>query len=320
MAAVEPLAVDVGTLAACAALGVARATCYRHRQRAAAPEVAAAVRRRPPLKLSIEERSEVVAALHSERFADQSPREVWATLLDEEQQYLCSVRTMYRILASEGELRERRDQLRHPAYAKPELLATGPNQVWSWDVTKLRGSAKWTYYYLYVILDIFSRYVVGWMVASRESGELAKRLISASASKQKVKGKLVALHSDRGSIMTAKPVSLLLADLCVKQSLNRPYTSSDNPYSEAWFKTMKYAGQFPARFGSLEDSRSFCLGFIAWYNTEHRHEGLGLLTPEAVHYGAAEQVLQARREVLSGAYAAHPNRFKHRQPAPPVSG
>jgi len=316
MTAVPALAETVGVQAACVALTIPKATYYRQlRQRLEGPK--ATSRPRPPLALTVDERQEVLDTLHSERFVDQSPRQVWAALLDEDKRYLCSVRTMYRVLESEGELRERRRQRRHPAYKKPELLAEGPNELWSWDITKLKGPAKWTFYYLYVILDVFSRYIVGWLLAPRESGKLAKRLIAETVAKQGVDKDHLTLHSDRGSSMTSKPVAFLLADLGVTRSLNRPYTSNDNPFSEAQFKTMKYHSSFPERFGCLEDARAFCRSFVSWYNHEHYHSGLGLLTPSTVHYGLADEVLERRREVLSAAAAAHPERFKGRPPSLP---
>lgn len=248
---------------------------------------------------------------------DDSPAEVYATLLDEDT-YLCSVRTMYRLLARHDEMRERRNQLRHPAYHKPELLATQPNQVWTWDITKLLGPAKWTYFYLYVIMDIFSRYVVGWMVAHRESATLAERLIAQTLTKQGIGRDQLTVHADRGPAMTSKPVAFLLADLGVTKTHSRPYTSTDNPYSEAQFRTMKYRPDFPSRFGSIVDARTFCRQFFPWYNTEHHHSGIGLLTPETLHYGRAEAATAARRKVLLAAYAAHPERFVNKPPEPPA--
>ena len=238
----------------------------------------------PSWTLSPEERQKVLDLLHTDRFVDQSPREVYATLLDEGT-YLCSVRSMYRVLDEQGEVRERRDQLRHPVYQPPELLATGPNQVWSWDITKLKGPVKWTYYYLYVLLDIFSRYVVGWMVAHREQASLARKLIEETCEKQTIEPGQLLVHSDRGPSMSSKPVALLLADLGVTKSHSRPHVSNDNPYSESQFKTLKYRPEFPERFGSMEDARGFCQTFFPWYNTEHHHSGIGFLTPEQVHYG-----------------------------------
>jgi putative transposase len=307
------VAPEIGLAPACRALGVSRATAYRHRSPKPPP---ARSRRRSPLALSDEERSAVLAELHAERFVDASPAAVYATLLDEGT-YLASERTMYRILAANAEVRERRDQLRHPAYAAPELLATAPNELWSWDITKLRGPAKWTCFYLYVILDVFSRYVLGWMVASRESAALAERLIAESVDKQAIAPGSLTIHADRGSSMRSKPVALLLADLGIAKSHSRPHTSNDNPYSEAQFKTLKYRPGFPVRFGSIEDARAFCQGFFGWYNTEHRHSGIGLLTPAIVHAGRAPEVQAARATVLAQAYADHPERFVRRPPTPP---
>ena len=244
---------------------------------------------------------------------DQAPRAVYTALLDEGI-YKCSVRTMYRILEENQEVRERRNQLRHPNYKKPELVATAPNQVWSWDITKLKGSVKWTYYYLYVILDIFSRYVVGWMVAHREKSVLAKKLIEQSCEKQGIQEGQLIVHSDQGPSMTSKPVALLLADLGITKSHSRPYVSNDNPYSESQFKTMKYRPEFPDRFGAIEDARFFCHGFFPWYNTGHYHSGIGFVTPEDVHYGRAEQIIKEREKVLKTAFEKHPNRFKGKVP------
>ena len=232
--------------------------------------------------------------------------------------YYCSIRTMYRYLAANGEVKERRNQLRHPNYQKPELLAEAPNQVWSWDITKLRGPVKWTYFYLYVILDIFSRYVVGWMVAHRESAALAKRLITETCSKQGIMPEQLTIHADRGASMRSKAVALLLSDLGVVKSHSRPHVSDDNPYSESQFKTMKYCPQFPERFGCLQDSRGFCGEFFSYYNNDHHHSGIGLLTPAMVHYGQAEHVFAARQETLLAAFRAHPERFVRRPPQPPA--
>jgi putative transposase len=273
-------------------------------------------RRSPsPRALLAAEKQQVLEILHSDRFVDQAPAEIYATLLDEGR-YLCSIRTMYRILATEQEVRERRNQLRHPVYSKPELLATGPNQVWSWDITKLLGPVKWSYFYLYVILDIFSRYVVGWMVAHRESAILAERLISNACAQQGIVPGQLTIHADRGSSMKSKPVALLLSDLGITKTHSRPHTSDDNPYSESQFKTLKYRPDFPDRFGSSQDARAFCQLFFPWYNREHRHSGIGLLTPEMVHYGKAASILQTRSRVLEAAYEKHPERFVRRRPAP----
>jgi len=258
----------------------------------------------------------VLGELHSERFADASPAAVYATLLDEGT-YLASQRTMYRLLAANAEVRERRNQLRHPAYARPELLATGPNELWSWDITKLRGPAKWTWFYLYVILDVFSRYVPGWMVATRESAVLAERLIAATIEKEGIAPGQLVLHADRGTSMRSKDVALLLADLGVERTHSRPHVSNDNPFSESAFRTLKYRPAFPARFGSLEDARAFCHEFFTWYNGEHRHSGIGLLTPAVVHAGLAAEVTAARAITLARAYETHPERFVRRPPRPP---
>jgi len=310
--AAAELAPTTGTRAACSALGVPRSTFYRWR----APErLISPTRPRPPLALSEPERRVVLEVLHSERFVDAAPRQIYASLLDEGR-YLCSVRTIYRILEAEQELRERRNQCRRPVYTKPELLATGPNQVWSWDITRLKGPAKWTYFYLYVILDIFSRYVVGWMVARRESATLAKRLVTESLNKQGIVAEQLTLHADRGSSMTAKSLALLLAELGVTKTHSRPYTSTDNPFSEAHFKTLKYRPEFPDRFGSPQDARALCCRFFPWYNDEHRHSGLALLSPADVHYGRADERLEQRARVLEEAFQAHPKRFKGQRPIP----
>jgi len=261
----------------------------------------------------------VLDVLHSERFVDHAPEAVYATLLDEGV-YLCSVPTMYRLLRARGETaggRDRRRHATHPAHVKPELVATGPNSVWSWDITKLRGPAKWTWYYLYVILDIYSRYAVGWMVASRESKILAERLFAETIRKQAVPAGQLTVHADRGSSMTSKPVAFLLADLGVTKSHSRPHVSNDNPYSESHFRTLKYRPDFPSTFGSIEDARVFCTRFFTWYNHDHRHSGLGLHTPADVHHGRAEAVQAARGDVLAHAYTAHPERFVRKPPEPP---
>jgi putative transposase len=282
--AVEELAPLAGLRPACRALGAAPATIYRRRR--PPKRTAAGPREAPARALSGAERSVVITELHSERFADASQAAVWATLLDEGR-YLCSQRTMYRLLECRGEAGERRDQLRHPVYARPELLAARPNEVWSWDITKLKGPATWSYYYLYAILDVFSRYIVGWTVQQRESGEIAKDLIGQAIAQQRVARDTLTVHADRGGSMTSKPVAFLLADLGVTKTHNRPYTSTDNPYSEAHFKTLKYRPAFPARFGPIEEARAFCREFFDWYNDEHRHSGIGLMAPAAVHYGRA---------------------------------
>jgi putative transposase len=315
MSAVTQLAADVGARAACQALHLPRASYYRDRRRASASTVVA-WRPSPARALRPAEREAVLARLHEERFQDRSPAAVYATLLDEGK-YLCSIRSMYRLLQRRGESRERRDQLTHPPYKKPELLATTPKQLWSWDITKLLGPVKWTYFYLYVILDVFSRYVTGWMVAYRESAELAKRLIEESCKKQGIEPGQLTLHADRGTSMSSKPVAFLLADLGVTKTHSRPHVSNDNPYSESQFRTLKYRPEFPDRFGCIQDSRAFCQGFFRWYNQEHRHSSLGLLTPAMVHYGQAERILQQRQAVLDVAYQLHPERFVRSAPQPP---
>jgi putative transposase len=313
-AALEELIPTVGVKAACQALDVPRASFYRKKNAAEASPATDATRF-VARALGSEERQAVLACLHEERFQNSSPAAVYATLLDEGT-YRCSIRTMYRILAEAGEVRERRDQLVHPAYTKPELLATAPNRLWSWDITKLLGPAKWTYFYLYVILDVFSRYVVGWMVADGESAELARRLIADTCDKQGIEPGQLTIHADRGSSMTSKPVAFLMADLGVTKTHSRPHVSDDNPYSESQFRTLKYRPGFPERFGSLQDARSFCRDFVAWYNEEHRHSGLGLLSPSVVHHGLAPAVIEQRRTVLDGAYSAHPERFVRKPPRP----
>ncbi len=315
MSAVPMLAERVGVQRACEALGVPRSSLYRHRSQArAGPRRLPPARPTPARALSANERRQTLEILHSPRFVDASPAQVHATLLDEGH-YLCSVRTMYRLLARQGEVRERRHQLRHPLYRKPELLATGPNQVWSWDITKLRGPAKGIHYSLYVVLDIFSRYVVGWLLAERESELLAQRLLAETVAKYPVVAGELTLHADRGPSMTSKSVAQLLADLGILNSHSRPHTSNDNPYSEAQLKTLKYHPLFPDRFGSLEHGRLFCCGFFPWYNHQHHHSGLALLTPADVHFGRAPEILARRADVLRAAYAAHPERF-HRVPHP----
>jgi putative transposase len=303
----------LGIAAVCAALGLPRASFYRLLN----PVFGPARPRITPRALSSAERQQVLDTLHEDRFVDQAPAEVYATLLDQGQ-YLCSERTMYRLLAANAEVRERRDQLRHPAYAKPELLATRPNELWSWDITKLLGPTTWTYFHLYVVLDVFSRYVVAWMVATEESATLAEKLLSQACERQGIGPGQLTLHADRGASMTSKMLAHLLSDLGVTKTHSRPHVSDDNPYSESQFKTMKYRPDFPERFGSLEDARSFCVAFFDWYNHEHHHGGLGLHTPHEVHSGLAKERRAARARVLAAAHTAHPERFVHGVPAPPA--
>lgn len=308
------LAAAIGTQPACRQLGVPRSSYYRSKRPKPAPT--RRIRTTPRRALSEAERSQVRMLLNSDRFCDASPRQVYATLLDEGR-YVCHWRTMYRILSQHDEVRERRNQLRHPRYKKPELLARGPNELWSWDITKLRGAQKWTYYYLYVIMDVYSRYVVGWMIALREQARLAKELIETTCQRQGIARDQLIIHSDRGPSMTSKTVAQLMADLGVEKSHSRPYVSNDNPYSEAQFKTMKYRADYPDRFGSVEDARQWARGFFPWYNEDHHHTALALMPPKVVHFGQAEAVRQARSEVLSLAYQSHPERFVGGRPEVP---
>ena len=303
MAVAEELGKDVGVSRSCAALGVARSSLYR--------------RRRPPVErkhatssraLTPAERDRVLTVLNSERFMDKAPAAAYASLLTE-QTYLCSVRTMYRILAASKQVRERRAVRQHPRYAPPQLMARGPNELWSWDITRLLGPGKWQYYYLYVMLDVYSRYVVGWLVAEREHNELSQALITACCSKQGVQPGQLTIHSDRGKPMTAKSVGELMVDLGVTKTHSRPHVSNDNPFIEAHFKTLKYRPTFPERFGCLEDARIFARPYFEWYNTEHLHSGIGYLTPESVHYRQAPGILAQRQAALEMAHARHPERF-----------
>ena len=324
IASTEQLAETVGVSAACQALEMPRSSLYRTRK--ITEPVAAPTAVVSPRALAPTEKAEVRQVLNSERFADQPPREVYATLLDEGT-YLCSWRTMYRILDENQEVQERRNQLRHPNYTKPELLATQPNQLWSWDtpalacgasVTKLLGPTKWTYYYLYNILDVFSRYSVGWMIAERESASLAEELIAATGVRQNIQPQQLTIHADRGSSMTSKPVALLMADLGVTKTHSRPHVSNDNPFSESQFtpalaggarETLKYRPDYPERFGWQAAARAWATDFFHWYNYEHHHSALGLLTPADVHFGRAQSILDQRQQVLHAAYLKNPERF-----------
>ncbi len=311
IATVTEIGPKLGVAPTCAALGLSRETYYRRHR----PKISGC-RRASPRALGPDERGQVLALLHEQRFVDLAPAEVYASLLDEGR-FVCSLRTMHRILAANRQVRERRNVLRHPEHKKPELLATGPNQVWSWDITKLLGPEKWSYFYLYVILDIFSRYVVGWMVADGESATLAGKLIDDTCARQNIQPGQLTLHADRGSSMTSKPVAFLLADLGVTKTHSRPHVSDDNPFSEAHFKTLKYRPDFPGRFGSIQHARSHGQDFFPWYNTEHHHVGLGLLTPHVVHHGLAARRVEARAAVLAAAHAIHPERFTAGMPRPP---
>jgi putative transposase len=314
---VSDLARQLGTQRACEVLAYPRSSYYRQLRPPTSP-----AERQPqlspvsPRALAADEREGIKQLLNSERFADCSPRQVYATLLDEDV-YLCSISSMYRILRANDEVRERRNQKRHPAYKKPELVATAPNQVWTWDITKLRGPVTHVYYYLYTILDLFSRYVVGYMIAERELAVLAKQLVADSCTKQGIVPNQLILHADRGSSMISKTLALLLADLGIGKSHSRPYVSNDNPYSEAQFKTMKYRPDYPDYFGSLVHARTWAPPFFNWYNNHHRHTGLGLMTPATVHYGLADDLTARRQIVLSAAYAQHPERFVKGLPLPP---
>ena len=318
MDAVVALAPASGlTVRTCAALNVSRASVYHRRADLARPPAEHRARPSPRRALSAVERRAVLDVLHSPRFADQAPAEVYASLLDEGV-YHCSIRTMYRVLAANQEVRERRNQLRHPVYKKPELLAQAPNEVWSWDITKLMGPAKWTYFYLYVIIDIFSRRVVGWCVADRESASLFAALFDDATTKHPAPPGQLTLHADRGGPMRAKATALLLADLGITRSHSRPHTSNDNPFSESHFKTMKYQPQFPQRFGSIQDAKAFCRRFFDWYNQDHHHAGIGLMTPDQVHYGQADAIQAARQTTLDGAFTRNPERFVRKEPQPPA--
>jgi putative transposase len=312
MEAVREMGPRLGVAPTCAALGLPRATYYR-RVRPATPRTP---RPLPKQALSTEERQAVLAALHEDRFIDLAPTEVYAQLLDEGR-HLCSIRTMYRVLAENEEVRERRRQRLHPAYAKPELVATAPNQIWSWDITKLLGPATWTYYYLYVLLDIFSRYVVGWLVAEAESAALAKRLITESCVRQNIEPGQLTIHMDRGSPMRSKTLAQTMASLGVIKSHSRPHVSDDNPFSESQFKTLKYRPDFPARFDSYLHAEMHGQDFFPWYNQEHHHVSLGLMTPHDIHYGLAQEKWNRRAQALAAKYAAHPERFPRGLPTPP---
>lgn len=307
----ETLGQRVGVAQACRALGVARSSVYRARK----PKGEPAPRPTPPRALSVEEKAEVRAVLNSERFCDSAPREVYATLLDEDRVYYCHWRTMYRILEEHDEVRERRKQRRHPKRVKPELRATGPRQVWSWDITQLRGPGG--YYYLYTIIDVFSRYVVGWMIANQESAELARQLIAETCAKQGIGRDQLILHSDRGSPMRSKTVRELLRDLGVSKSYSRPYTPTDNPYSEAQFKTMKYRPDYPEAFEGITHARRWARAFFRWYNQAHHHTGLALMTPATVHYDEVQHVNERRQQTLDAAYAEYPERFVGGRPTSP---
>jgi putative transposase len=301
--------------AACRAAGRPQASHYRRHRQSPKPDRPVRERKAQPRALSQAERDTVRAVLNSSTFVDKAPSSVYHELLDEGV-HLCSPSTMYRILHAHNEVKERRRQAVHPARVKPELVATQPNQCWSWDITKLHGPAKWSYYYLYVIIDIYSRYVVGWLIADAESKTLAERLLADTIVKQNINRSQLTIHADNGSSMASKPVAFLLADLGVTKSHSRPHTSNDNPYSESHFRTLKYRPDFPDTFGSIQDARTFCQQFFKWYNTEHYHSGVAWLHPVDVHYGRTETVRAARADVLAAAYTRNPDRFVNKPPQP----
>jgi len=305
------------TRAACRAAGRPQANHYRRHRKSPKPVKPVRERKTQPRALNRAERDSVRAVLNSPGFADMAPASVYHQLLDEGV-YLCSPSTMYRILHAHDEVRERRHQATHPARVKPELVATKPNQCWSWDITKLHGPAKWTYFYLYVIIDIYSRYVVGWLLADAESKTLAEKLLADTIAKQNIDRDQLTIHADNGSSMASKPVAFLLADLGVTKTHSRPHVSNDNPYSESHFRTLKYRPDFPDTFGSIEDARAFCQRFFTWYNTEHYHSGVAWLHPIDVHYGRSEEVRAVRAEVLTAAHARNPERFVNKHPEPPA--
>ena len=314
--AISELAPMVGVTAACAAVGRPRATHYRWHRKSPKPARPDRVPAPQPRALDEVERKEVLRVLHEPDHVDEAPATVYAKLLDD-RIYLASTSTMYRILRDQGEVSERRRQATHPAHVKPELVAADPNTVWSWDITKLLGPQKWTWFYLYVIIDIYSRYVPGWMLARVERAHLAERLLADTISGQGVARDRLTIHADRGASMASKPVALLLGDLGVTKSHSRPHVSNDNPYSESQFKTLKYRPEFPKRFGSFEDAQAFCRSFFDWYNNEHRHSGIGYHTPTDVHHGRAEAIQEQRAAVLDAAYQSHPERFVRKPPTPP---
>jgi len=314
--AAETARSGISIAAACQALSLSRATFYRRKEAApVAGSTALQPCRVPGRGLSVIEQEHVLSELHSDRFMDLAPPQVYAKLIDEGD-YLCSISTMYRLLRKQGEVVERR-RLRSRSQAKrPELLATGPNQVWSWDITKLKGPRKWSYYYLYVILDVFSRYVVGWCIAERENAAIAEAMIQETLLRENIQPGKLTLHADRGSAMTSTTVAELLIDLGVIKSHSRPHTSNDNPFSESHFKTMKYRPQVPDRFESVEEARALFRDLFCWYNHQHRHSALALLTPATVHSGKGEAAITARAKVLEAAYASHPQRFVNKPPRP----
>lgn len=315
-AALDKLSHLVGRVRACAALGLSRATWYRHHRKSPPPAKPKRERKRHPRALSEAEEAEVLAVLRSAEFVDMAPAEIYAVLLDRGT-YLCSQATMYRILRRHGEVRERRRQATHPPRKKPELIATAPNRVWSWDITKLKGPYRGSYFCLYTIIDIYSRYTVGWMIAASENKELAEQFLSSTITKYPVEQGQLTIHSDRGSPMIAHNVAQMLSNMGVTKSHSRPKTSNDNPYSESQYKTLKYRHDFPDRFGCIEDARTWCTGFFDWYNLAHRHSGIAMHAPFDVHFGLADQLREMRADVLASVYQQHPERFVRKPPEPP---
>jgi len=309
---VNDLSNKIGTKTACDCFGIPRSSYY-YWKNPGAQTVPFQKRKLPNFAYSPVEKQEILNVMNSDIYMNQTPYEIYASKLDGGK-YICSVRTMYRILGENDQVKERRNVRRSNNYQKPELLATAPNQVWSWDITKLKGPVKWTYFYLYVILDIFSRYVVGWTLAFRELSSLAKTLIEETCKRQNIQPGQLTVHADRGSSMKSKPVTFLLSDLGVTKSHSRPYVSNDNPFSESQFKTLKYRPEFPERFNSMTETKEFCRLFFDWYNKEHYHSGIGFLTPESVHYGFADEVLENRKIVLLEAFEKNPERFRFKQP------
>ena len=310
---IEEAARTTGVGPACEAVGWSRARFYRHQKPEITPPLSPPKRSGRVRSLTPELEEKILAELNSERFLDCSPRQVWATLLDENV-YLCSWRTMYRLLQKNQQVKERRQIRRHPKYVRPELAASGPNQVWTWDITYLKGRVRGEFYYLYVVLDLYSRLVVGWLLADRECAELARRLLEQSYHKHGVQPGKLTVHADRGAPMKSKSVAQLLSDLDVGRSHSRPRVSNDNPFSEAGFKTLKYSSDFPARFGSLDEAETFCREYFVWYNEEHYHSGIALLTPSQVHYGQAESVLARRQATMDAAFSEAPAQFRNRRP------
>lgn len=316
MTIVDDHADDVGIAPACRAINISRATWYRRRKKMNGTVLEHKPRKRSPRRLCDAERKHIIEVLCSEEMMDRSPRAVYAILLDRGE-YLCSVRTMYRILAERRAVRERRLQRKHPEYAVPICCARTPNELWSWDITKLAGPNR-QWFCLYVILDVYSRYVVNWLLARRESGFLATHLIEHALHVRDIDPTALTIHSDRGSPMRSKTFVDLLVELDIDRSYSRPRVSNDNPYSESQFKTMKYCPQYPGKFESFESVRSWCTRFFTWYNHEHRHEGIGLFTPSDVYTGRHLQLTHARQEVLDSAYAEHPERFVRGRPQAPL--